>query len=320
MTENEANSARRTAGRTGRIRHWTPRSGAACRRPGFCHTLALFLLSTCLGLLRKDDQRFGNRLFGRLGDAQFARYHDVGFHPTQECGCGSPNELKAASRSNEDVSRFREDMQVRHKTTREVLLALDTASLERAELRAAALDGGHLAHANLRGANLTEASLIGASFHGAQLDSANLRGANLRGSNLRGASLRGANLIGADLRGADLMDADLTGADLTGADLLGANLSRSSFEEADLTGALLEGAYLNGADLGSARLDEVSMVWSLYDTGTRWPEQMEPAGLGAVYLPPPKAAAACGAPLRVAEVSAVAAEPTQMGSRQAIAS
>lgn len=80
-------------------------------------------------------------------------------------------------------------MEIKHKTTNEVLLTVEGDSLQ---------------GANLRGANLRVANLRGANLQGADLQGADLQGANLQGADLQGANLRVADLRGADLRGADL--------------------------------------------------------------------------------------------------------------------
>jgi hypothetical protein len=99
-------------------------------------------------------------------------------------------------------------IEIKHKTTGEVLKTIDAENLREADLRGA----------DLRGADLREADLRGAD----------LRGADLREADLRGADLREADLRGADLREADLQEADLREADLQGADLRGADLDLSS--------------------------------------------------------------------------------------------
>ena len=78
-------------------------------------------------------------------------------------------------------------IEVKHKTTGEVLKEVDANTL--------------------RGANLGRADLVGAD----------LRGADLSDADLSGADLGYADLVGADLRGADLRYADLVGANTTGA-------------------------------------------------------------------------------------------------------
>ena len=135
-------------------------------------------------------------------------------------------------------------IEIKHRTTGEVLHTVNADSLIGADLTDAKLTGADLYGVNLTGAKLTGAKLTGANLYGVYLSGANLTGANLTGADLTDADLIGADLSGADLTSADLTDADLTGADLTGANLIGANL----------IGADLYGADLTGADLANARI------------------------------------------------------------------
>ena len=76
--------------------------------------------------------------------------------------------------------RYEENqMEIKHKTTGEVLLVV----------------GGD----TLRGANLEHFDLQYADLKGVDLERANLRGADLRGANLQGANLRNADLQDAKL-------------------------------------------------------------------------------------------------------------------------
>ena len=110
-------------------------------------------------------------------------------------------------------------MEIRHKTSRAVLLEVPGESLRRA--------------------NLCGKGLQLADFEGADLRGADLEGADLRGADLTGADLRGADLTGADLREADLQWADLERANLRGADLRGTNLQGACLIRANLRGAEL---------------------------------------------------------------------------------
>lgn len=86
-------------------------------------------------------------------------------------------------------------IEIRHRKTGEVLLAVECDSLEKLEL-----DGVDLRGADLRGANLYYSSLSNVNLRDADLRGANLFGVDLRASDLRGANLRGANLGKANLR------------------------------------------------------------------------------------------------------------------------
>ena len=71
----------------------------------------------------------------------------------------------------------------------------------------------HIVQADtLRGANLIGLNLRGADLYGADLSGANLSYANLSYANLRGANLSYADLIGANLIGSNLYGASLYGA------------------------------------------------------------------------------------------------------------
>ncbi len=85
--------------------------------------------------------------------------------------------------------------EIRHRKTREVLVAVQSTDLIKLEL-----DGLNLRGADLRKANLYDSSLSNADLRDADLRGANLRLADLRAADLRGANLRGANLEKANLR------------------------------------------------------------------------------------------------------------------------
>jgi len=103
-------------------------------------------------------------------------------------------------------------IEIKHKTTGEILLKVDVETLR----------GADLSYADLSNANLS-----GANLHGADLSNADLRNADLSNANLRNADLSNANLSNANLHGADLHGANLSNANLHGADLHGANLDFS---------------------------------------------------------------------------------------------
>lgn len=92
-------------------------------------------------------------------------------------------------------------IRIKHKTTGEVLLEVDSDTLRYADLR----------DANLQGADLRGADLEGANLRGTDLRNVDLEFANLQGADLRGASLRGADLWRADLRSANFYGANLEG-------------------------------------------------------------------------------------------------------------
>ena len=85
-------------------------------------------------------------------------------------------------------------MEIKHKSTNEVLLTIEGDSLQGADLQ-----GADLQWANLQGADLKGADLQGADLKGADLQGADLRWVNLKDANLQGANLQWANLQGADL-------------------------------------------------------------------------------------------------------------------------
>lgn len=93
---------------------------------------------------------------------------------------------------------------IKHKTTGEILYHTDSDSLERA---------------SLRGLNLSGADLCGGSMFRSDLSGANLSGADLRYADLAYAKLTGANLNGANIAGAALYHADIFGVNLSLADL-----------------------------------------------------------------------------------------------------
>jgi hypothetical protein len=106
-------------------------------------------------------------------------------------------------------------IEIKHRSTGEVLHIVQADTLR---------------GANLIGLNLRGADLYGADLSGANLSYANLSYANLRGANLSYADLIGANLIGLNLRGANLSGANLSGANLYGASLYGAKRHTHTIE------------------------------------------------------------------------------------------
>ena len=166
-------------------------------------------------------------------------------------------------------------MQILHRLTGAVLLAVSNDTLAGAELPHVHLLYADLRGIDLRGANLVGADLCEADTTGARFDGAMLTGADFSGSTLVRASFREASLADAKLLGVDLGGADLTAADLTrtafrlarasapasfrNAKLARTNLSHSGFPScdfsgADLTEAMVHGTILDGADLGGAAL------------------------------------------------------------------
>jgi len=139
-------------------------------------------------------------------------------------------------------------IEIKHKVTGVVLLAIDLADLSYADLRDA-----DLSCADLSSANLTCADLSSANLRSANLSCANLSGADLSCANLYSANLTGANLSGADLRDADLSSANLRSANLSSANLRSANLSCADLSGANLSSANLRSANLRDADLRAAK-------------------------------------------------------------------
>jgi uncharacterized protein YjbI with pentapeptide repeats len=78
-------------------------------------------------------------------------------------------------------------IEIRHKTTRDLLRSVPADTLA----------GGDFEEAPLHGADLREADLSGANLSGARLQGADLSHTDLRGTNLRGANLCGTNLAAA---------------------------------------------------------------------------------------------------------------------------
>ena len=88
-------------------------------------------------------------------------------------------------------------LEIRHRSTGEVLHLPSHRTLRRARLAGVDLAGADLAETDLRGASLDRADLSGACLFGAALVKASLVEANLRGADLRCANLDGADLTGA---------------------------------------------------------------------------------------------------------------------------
>ncbi len=169
------------------------------------------------------------------------------------------------------------------------LITLTHANLKRAHLVEAEIDGVNFAGANMQGVNLVGALLREAKLTRSILFGANLGWSAMGQSHLTEAELGGATLTGVDLRAADLRDAhlimaNLKRADLSQANLAGANLLRANLEEAILTAADLTGAVLLWANFAHARLDGAKLDQATYNQYTIWPEEFEPAAVGAVII------------------------------------
>jgi isoamylase len=155
---------------------------------------------------------------------------------------------------------------------------LHGATLDHANLADASLDAATLANARLRAAVLAEASLTGARLDGADLSEADLEGTALVRASLERSQLRGVRGVDADFDGANL-----TGADLSEADLTFAVLDSAVLRDARLEGTVLFGADLCGADLRGADLQRADLRTVRYDGRTRWPNEISPSALGAVW-------------------------------------
>ncbi|MET0559721.1 MAG: pentapeptide repeat-containing protein [Solirubrobacterales bacterium] len=145
---------------------------------------------------------------------------------------------------------------------------LQDAVLPEAELFRCDLAGARLKGADLRSANLKVANCACCEFRAADLRGARLEGADLRDADFREADLRRAELCDADLRGGDLRGAHLRGAILRGVELKGADLRNGDFREANLC----------GANLSTAVITPLQFEESVYDDGTRWPDDKPPPG------------------------------------------
>jgi uncharacterized protein YjbI with pentapeptide repeats len=183
-------------------------------------------------------------------------------------------------------------LEIKHGTTREILLQVEGDSWEGRDLSGAQLDEAHLInlrlmHSMLRGTSLRRADLSGSLLNNACLDGAVLERARLAGTDLTSASLVGANLTRADLRRSVLRYATLSGADCAGANLQKADLSmcdaRANFRGAsmigcDLRGANLAGANLQQADLTGADLTDANIAGAVFVGAKLQGAKMPPAG------------------------------------------
>jgi hypothetical protein len=129
-------------------------------------------------------------------------------------------------------------IQIRHKSTGAVLLALEAESLA--------------------GAKLT--------------------GAKLQGASLQGQDLRGAYISNADLREADLRGADFTNANMNGTALDFVNAAHSKFSGADLTDCTLAGADFTDATVDKTEFKKTVGTPSVFPKGIRKPRKKPSAG------------------------------------------
>jgi len=138
---------------------------------------------------------------------------------------------------------------------------LTKTDLRFAKLSRADLNYADLTYADLTGAVLTTAWLLFADLSHASLRNARLGRANpvLDAPYPRGAELIEAKLIGTDLSYADMSYAVLQGADCTDANFMGADLTNADLRRAKLTGANFAKAKLGGL---------------LWNTETRWPDEL----------------------------------------------
>jgi uncharacterized protein YjbI with pentapeptide repeats len=110
-------------------------------------------------------------------------------------------------------------IQIKHRSTGNVIKEVDATSLVYANLRGADLKRVNLQDTVLHHVDLQYANLFGADLRDANLQYANLQHVDLQRANLQHADLRYANLQHADLRDVDLQYADLRNADLQGIDI-----------------------------------------------------------------------------------------------------
>lgn len=97
-------------------------------------------------------------------------------------------------------------IEILHKTTRVILLQVESSTLAGADLQRAMLNGADLRGFDLSGANLAYARLTHADLRGADLSGAWLWQANLLNADLAGADLRDTMLLGVVLWGTNLSD------------------------------------------------------------------------------------------------------------------
>jgi uncharacterized protein YjbI with pentapeptide repeats len=140
-------------------------------------------------------------------------------------------------------------IEIRHRTTGEVLHRLATDTLVGADLTGIDLCNADLSGMDLSGAGLTGSVCRFTRWRGANLSHADLQGAYLADSDFQGASLSAAVLCSVSLD-----TADLTGANLSGANLTGAYCAEAKFVGANLCYANLQSTFLGDADLTRVRL------------------------------------------------------------------
>jgi uncharacterized protein YjbI with pentapeptide repeats len=155
-------------------------------------------------------------------------------------------------------------IEIKDKTTGEVLYQVDATKLV----------GVDLSHALLRNARLSRTVLTKADLQGADLSDADLSFSTLAQANLREALLSRAQLMGASL----------IGATLAGAMLDQANLHNACLFQANLQGASLRGARLTGADLAGSQLQSCDLSETTFDKFTRWPDGFKPQSHGAIEV------------------------------------
>jgi len=128
---------------------------------------------------------------------------------------------------------------LRHKSTGEIIVSIDLPMLAKADLSGLDLAGVNLRDASLWGTNLSNADLENADLTGARLPYTDLRGANLNRAHFWHADIHQALLTDADLSGADFNHTQLFASELTGANLRDLRLCASRVTWANLSGRSL---------------------------------------------------------------------------------
>lgn len=202
-----------------------------------------------------------NNRLGLWAGAELKRVGEVIDETNNAVKIAEEELLKA--KSPEEIEKAELILQSAIKNQQSLLLPPVKPSISSQSLRAGFIKDQDLLNLEMSGENLQGVTLQYRNLKNADFSEANLDKSNFQGSDLRVASFKNSTMTSAIM-----FYADLRGADFRGANLTGANFSEVRAE---------------GCDFRNAILDNAVMAVT-YDETTKWPEDFDPEGAGAVYI------------------------------------